>query len=245
MGREEFFSPSIDDGCLPYCYACHVQSFSFLHRAVVATTRTFMRLLPVRITPSAWGKPALYPVVFEGEEFLVRKYMPDRAVLREVWEKRCYPAPQDGDIVMDIGANIGAYAVFASRAAKHVYAFEPEASNFEQLSQNIRHKKNITALRLAVAGSAGTRMLGTPRMSRNRSSLYDQSKGQEVHCVTLARRSAALVRQSSISQRSTSRGRSTKLFSTQLRRSSAGAAAFFWNFTTGGLHIRTPNSQRI
>jgi FkbM family methyltransferase len=144
-----------------------------------------MRLLPVRITPSAWGKPALYPVVFEGEEFLVRKYMPDRAVLREVWEKRCYPAPQDGDIVMDIGANIGAYAVFASRAAKHVYAFEPEASNFEQLSQNIRHKKNITALRLAVAGSAGTRMLGTPRMSRNRSSLYDQSKGQEVHCVTL------------------------------------------------------------
>lgn len=46
---------------------------------------------------------------------------------------------QSGDVVIDIGANVGMYPLMSavSRNAK-VYAFEPEASNYNLLCQNIR-----------------------------------------------------------------------------------------------------------
>ena len=46
---------------------------------------------------------------------------------------------QQGDIVIDIGANVGMYSLMSavSRGAR-VYAFEPEASNYNILCQNIR-----------------------------------------------------------------------------------------------------------
>ena len=46
---------------------------------------------------------------------------------------------QSGDVVIDIGANVGMYSLMSavSRNAK-VYAFEPEASNYNLLCQNIR-----------------------------------------------------------------------------------------------------------
>jgi len=46
---------------------------------------------------------------------------------------------QSGDVVIDIGANVGMYSLMSavSRGTK-VYAFEPEASNYNLLCQNIR-----------------------------------------------------------------------------------------------------------
>ena len=46
---------------------------------------------------------------------------------------------KQGDIVIDIGANVGMYSLMSavSRSAR-VYAFEPEASNYNILCQNIR-----------------------------------------------------------------------------------------------------------
>jgi len=46
---------------------------------------------------------------------------------------------QAGDVVIDIGANVGMYSLMSavSRSAR-VYAFEPEASNYNLLCQNIR-----------------------------------------------------------------------------------------------------------
>lgn len=46
---------------------------------------------------------------------------------------------KQGDIVIDIGANVGMYSLMSAvgRSAK-VYAFEPEASNYNLLCQNIR-----------------------------------------------------------------------------------------------------------
>ena len=46
---------------------------------------------------------------------------------------------KQGDIVIDIGANVGMYSLMSavSRSAR-VYAFEPEASNFNLLCMNIR-----------------------------------------------------------------------------------------------------------
>lgn len=42
------------------------------------------------------------------------------------------------DVFFDVGANVGAYAIYAAPRCKQVFAFEPEASNYNTLNQNIR-----------------------------------------------------------------------------------------------------------
>jgi len=42
------------------------------------------------------------------------------------------------DIFYDIGANVGTYTVYAAPRCGHVYAFEPESSNYAVLNHNIR-----------------------------------------------------------------------------------------------------------
>ena len=48
---------------------------------------------------------------------------------------------QQDDVVYDIGANVGAYSLFLGKIVSNgtgvVYAFEPEASNFNSLNKNI------------------------------------------------------------------------------------------------------------
>ncbi len=65
-----------------------------------------------------------------------------------------------GDVAIDLGAHIGYYTLlFASLVGERgkVFAFEPEPSNFELLTRNIRLNGygNITAERLAVSGVDG------------------------------------------------------------------------------------------
>jgi FkbM family methyltransferase len=69
-----------------------------------------------------------------------------------------------GDTVLDVGANIGYYAVLFSRLVGDegkVIAFEPDLQNFAILERNLRinHCTNVTAHRVAVADRAGERQL--------------------------------------------------------------------------------------
>lgn len=47
---------------------------------------------------------------------------------------------RDGDVVYDIGANIGVYSLYAAKRQKkcRVYAFEPAAQNFARLMRNVK-----------------------------------------------------------------------------------------------------------
>ena len=67
---------------------------------------------------------------------------------------------QEGDTVIDLGANIGYYTlIFAKLVGEsgHVFAFEPEPSNFELLSKNIKENKheNTTLIQKAVSNKNG------------------------------------------------------------------------------------------
>lgn len=42
------------------------------------------------------------------------------------------------DVFFDVGANIGAYTVFAARRCRQTYAFEPESANYAVLNRNIQ-----------------------------------------------------------------------------------------------------------
>jgi FkbM family methyltransferase len=64
----------------------------------------------------------------------------------------------EGDVVLDIGANIGFYATILSRLVGSqgmVHCFEPDEVNFKYLEKEVRGKKNIKIYNAAVAASTG------------------------------------------------------------------------------------------
>jgi len=71
---------------------------------------------------------------------------------------------EPGDVVIDIGANVGWYSLLLARLAPddaQIFAFEPDPLNFELLEHNIRLNgaTQITAIQKALAEDDGTQRL--------------------------------------------------------------------------------------
>src|SRR5256886_4641101 len=66
-----------------------------------------------------------------------------------------------GDVVVDVGAHIGRYALRAAARASKVIAIEPDPSNFILLEQNVRLNgfSNVVLVPHALSSRAGTRAL--------------------------------------------------------------------------------------
>lgn len=63
-----------------------------------------------------------------------------------------------GNIVLDIGANIGFYTKILSELVGEtgrVYAFEPDKKNYSYLQQNTTHLKNVELINKAVSNKTG------------------------------------------------------------------------------------------
>lgn len=118
-----------------------------------------------------WADAALTAVGFDrttmaaGDLRLwVRRQGTDRDVIRNVLLGREYHRPGYAvgpmDVVVDVGANIGAFAVPAARAASggRVIAVEPGAANHALLADNLARNgcTNAVAVRAAVARDPGT-----------------------------------------------------------------------------------------
>jgi FkbM family methyltransferase len=93
-------------------------------------------------------------------------------LLQEIVVDRVYDQPhvavRSGDIVVDIGAHVGAFALHAaSLGASVVHAYEPSPVNAEHLRRNVA-RNTAAAVRLveaAVGASEGTARLGLGRYS--------------------------------------------------------------------------------
>ncbi len=91
------------------------------------------------------------------------KPVTDTHMIYETWERHDYNPTGftigDRYCVIDIGAHIGAFTVFAAKYAKHgqVYAYEPHPENFQLLKENIALNglKNIQTFNLGVGGHNG------------------------------------------------------------------------------------------
>ena len=63
---------------------------------------------------------------------------------------------EPGDIVVDIGAYIGPFSIYAASLGGKVYAYEPCLENFELLKKNIElNKADVAAFRNGVMGKSG------------------------------------------------------------------------------------------
>lgn len=95
-----------------------------------------------------------------GIKFKVRARTVDLIILREIWKEMIY-TPKNfniskNDVVVDIGAQIGTFSLYASKQAFNgkIISFEPTAENFKLLKRNlsINNISNVHPVNMAVSG---------------------------------------------------------------------------------------------
>jgi len=91
----------------------------------------------------------------------------DRQATYEVWRLKEYENKHFtiglSDVVIDIGAHIGAFSVWAARQATRgrIFAFEPNEENYGLLEENkkLNDLTNLQIFKLAVSNKAGEAVL--------------------------------------------------------------------------------------
>jgi len=119
-----------------------------------------------------WPNFILHYVGFKkgGAEYIFRngiriktKDAISSATIAVIFIKKDYGYIPDNSIVIDIGANIGVYSIFASQSKNTIiYAYEPMADNFNLLKENIKLnklEKRILPFNLGIAGNKEKRKL--------------------------------------------------------------------------------------
>lgn len=126
-----------------------------------------------------------------GLKLRVRGGSDDRHIVFEVLVQGIYPVKiASGDVVVDVGAQIGCFAIWAAHQGAHVFAFEPFPENFKVLKANVAMNglKNVEALPYAVAATSGTRrmLLPTDPSHSGRYSLYRGTADQAVDVASIS-----------------------------------------------------------
>jgi FkbM family methyltransferase len=119
-------------------------------------------------------------------------------LFQEIWLRGIYSPPgfeiRRGDVVIDVGANIGVFAAFAASRAPEVkvYAYEPFPGNVEWLQRNMKESglANVNIRAEAMAGAQGERVLHVyPESWIFHSLVTEEGAGEghdiSVRCLTL------------------------------------------------------------
>ena len=114
------------------------------------------------------------------DEVQCRKGTFDGMIVKEVI--RCYPFLDfKGQVVLDIGANIGAFARYAlKKEAKSVYCYEPEECNFEMLQLNTSAFSQVSCYKKAIYSSAGKLKLYVTKTGKNPGNYSCETSGGRV-----------------------------------------------------------------
>lgn len=109
-----------------------------------------------------------------------------------VFVRREYGPMQQFRTIVDIGANMGSFAVYAAQLSPNVkiYCYEPEQQNFAFLKQNIAINSlegRVVAFQCAVASSSGQRNLAVGESPMHSLvTVAGQTAHQMVKCTTLS-----------------------------------------------------------
>ncbi len=123
---------------------------------------------------------------------IVTNGVTDVATILDIYFRKDYGDVADGSTIIDVGANIGVYAIYAATHSKgsKIFAFEPAPQEFKMLTENItiNHlEHNIFAEHAAVSGKNETRILflnGGPHNSIYEH--WENAEPLEIDCISLA-----------------------------------------------------------
>jgi FkbM family methyltransferase len=116
------------------------------------------------------GKSEAEIVVTDDVRFKVRVNTSDALMIWEVWKAKVYDDARipilEGDVVVDMGAHIGAFAVRAARLAHRgkVYSYEAARKNYLLLEENrqLNGLENLFIENSAISNRRGEMHLYTP-----------------------------------------------------------------------------------
>lgn len=122
--------------------------------------------------------------------FLVRSGTTDICIIKEVIANDTYGVTNQikfGDIVIDVGAHIGSFAIYATSLGARVLAFEPATVNFNLLLENIElNGHEIETRKLGIMDPGGQRTLYIRDCNFGGSSFYTEGEWiEEVETITL------------------------------------------------------------
>jgi len=116
----------------------------------------------------------------------------DTATIGTVFLSRDYGQIPDNIVIFDIGANIGAFSLYAiaSSSSSTVYAYEPMPSNFSLLQENIRDngfEEKIIAIPYGLSAKTERRRLYVSDLDVDHSLYAKEHGGQwmDIPCVSL------------------------------------------------------------
>jgi FkbM family methyltransferase len=139
-----------------------ISSFGRLPRHLWLASKAlfvFRRALTFLARYMRWNWPIAEPVELRNGVQIYLSAPDDIATLVEVFLRRQYGPISSEAVVVDVGANIGVFSLFAlAEGARLVHALEPSAESFEILRRNIRvngAESRIHAERVVVAATSG------------------------------------------------------------------------------------------
>jgi len=124
---------------------------------------------PFTLTTEAIGEQVIFQISSE-KEYLMRYRSSYSAEMSTMyWIENCI---RQGDVIWDIGANVGAYSLLLAKrllslGGGEVLAFEPESSNFYALNRNIQINDLSEILTAIPIAFGGRKKLGTFFLSSN------------------------------------------------------------------------------
>ena len=142
------------------------------------------------------GKATAVIQVEDGVRFKVHVNTSDALMIWEIWKAKVYDDARipicAGDVVVDMGAHIGAFAVRAARSARsgQVYAYEASSKNFALFTEN-RHLNGLDNLYIensAVSNRRGKVPFYTPSDNRILGSLLQSTSSfvENVQTITFS-----------------------------------------------------------
>ena len=167
-------------GKIPGAYTIH----SWLFRSLRQHTDT-IEVQGSKLYVNPKGLPQSYTKTFQS-------YVLDKG-WEELTTQVFKDTVKDGDVVVDLGANIGYFTLLAARLVGKngkVYAFEPESTNYGLLVKNIELNgyKNVIAVQKAVSNTLGKVRLFLNSKDTGAHTIYQSDttrKFVEVESITL------------------------------------------------------------
>ncbi len=132
-----------------------------------------------------------------GLKLIVNNAKADRTAIftvKEIFRDLSYKTPEEvKDVfnVIDLGANIGVYALYVSTVhpKARIYAVEPDPSNFSQLTRNVEVNGligRIVPIHAAISAVDGeAKLFSNPFSSRGHSLMWGSGSGIAVESLTL------------------------------------------------------------